>query len=117
MKTGEIEVFVTELRILNGSETPPFYIEEGIDTNDALRLKYRYLDLRRPDMQHNLMMRHKIDVYKRQIIYKACITAAISSGMASSDTNLIITVLFVATLLINDFTTRRAKKNGGVKNA
>ncbi len=60
MKTGEIEVFVTELRILNDSETPPFYIEEGIDTNDALRLKYRYLDLRRPDMQRNLMMRHKI---------------------------------------------------------
>ncbi len=60
MKTGEIEVFVNELRILNGSETPPFYIEEGIDTNDALRLKYRYLDLRRPDMQRNLMMRHKI---------------------------------------------------------
>ena len=60
MKTGEIEGFVNELRILNGSETPPFYIEEGIDTNDALRLKYRYLDLRRPDMQRNLMMRHKI---------------------------------------------------------
>ncbi len=60
MATGEIEVFVTELRILNASETPPFYIEEGIDTNDALRLKYRYLDLRRPDMQRNLMLRHRV---------------------------------------------------------
>ncbi len=62
-------------------------------------------------------MRLTTGVLFGMIIYKACITAAISSGMASSDTNLIITVLFVATLLINDFTTRRAKKNGGVKNA
>ncbi len=60
MATGEIEIFVNELRILNSSETPPFYIEEGIDTNDALRLKYRYLDLRRPDMQRNMMLRHKV---------------------------------------------------------
>lgn len=60
MPTGEIEVFVTELRVLNSSETPPFYIEESIDTNDALRLKYRYLDLRRPDMQKNMMLRHKV---------------------------------------------------------
>lgn len=60
MPTGEIEVFVTELRILNFSETPPFYIEEDSDTNDALRLKYRYLDLRRPDMQRNMILRHKV---------------------------------------------------------
>lgn len=60
MPTGEIEVFVTELRILNSSETPPFYIEEDSDTNDALRLKYRYLDLRRPDMQRNMILRHKV---------------------------------------------------------
>ena len=60
MATGEIEVFVTELRILNGAETTPFYIEENIDTNDALRLKYRYLDLRRPDMQRNMILRHKV---------------------------------------------------------
>lgn len=62
-------------------------------------------------------MRLTTGVLFGMIIYKACITAAISSGMASSDTNLIITVLFVATLLVNDFTTRRAKENGGVKNA
>lgn len=60
MATGEIEVFANELRILNEAETPPFYIESGIDTNDALRLKYRYLDLRRPDMQQNMMLRHKV---------------------------------------------------------
>ena len=60
MATGEIEVLVSELRVLNGSETTPFYIEEGIDTNDALRLTYRYLDIRRPDMQRNLMLRHKV---------------------------------------------------------
>lgn len=62
-------------------------------------------------------MRLTTGVLFGMIIYKACITTAISSGMASSDTNLIITVLFVATLLINDFSTRKAKKNGGVKNA
>ncbi len=60
MATGEIEIFVTELRILNGAETTPFYIEENIDTKDALRLKYRYLDLRRPDMQRNMILRHRV---------------------------------------------------------
>ena len=60
MKTGEIEVLVSELRVLNGAETTPFYIEEDIDTNDALRLKYRYLDIRRPDMQRNMILRHKV---------------------------------------------------------
>lgn len=65
MKTGEIEVIAEEIRILNESETTPFYIEEGIDTNDALRLKYRYLDLRRPDMQRNMIMRHKVSKIAR----------------------------------------------------
>ncbi len=60
MKTGEIEIIAEEIRILNDAETPPFYIEEGIDTNDALRLKHRYLDLRRPDMQRNMILRHKV---------------------------------------------------------
>ena len=60
MPTGEVEVLVSELRLLNTAETTPFYIEENIDTNDALRLKYRYLDIRRPDMQRNLMLRHKV---------------------------------------------------------
>ncbi|MBP5427098.1 MAG: aspartate--tRNA ligase [Clostridiales bacterium] len=60
MATGEIEVIADDLRILSESETPPIYIEEDIDANEAIRLKYRYLDLRRPDMQRNLMLRHKV---------------------------------------------------------
>ncbi len=60
LKTGEVEVWVTELEVFSKSETPPFAIEDGIDTNDSLRLKYRYLDLRRPEMQRNLAMRSQI---------------------------------------------------------
>jgi len=60
MKTGELEILVENLRILSEAQTPPFYIEENISANESLRLKYRYLDLRRPDMQKNLMMRHRI---------------------------------------------------------
>lgn len=60
MQTGDIEVMLTELKVLSESKTPPFYIEENSDTNDTLRLKYRYLDLRRPDMQRKLITRHKI---------------------------------------------------------
>ena len=58
--TGDIEIEVNELRILAESETPPFEIVENSDVNDMLRLKYRYLDLRRPDMQRAIAMRHKI---------------------------------------------------------
>ncbi|HPU58380.1 MAG TPA: aspartate--tRNA ligase [Candidatus Avimonas sp.] len=60
LPTGEIEIAVTELRILNKSETPPFEIVENSQTSEALRLKYRYLDLRRPDLQRNILMRHRI---------------------------------------------------------
>ena len=60
LKTGEIEVKVSELRILSKAETPPFAIEENSDANEALRLKYRYLDLRRKDMKENLILRHKV---------------------------------------------------------
>ncbi|HOP99678.1 MAG TPA: aspartate--tRNA ligase [Acetivibrio clariflavus] len=60
ISTGEIEIMAKELRILSTSETPPIYIEEDTEVNEALRLKYRYLDLRRPDMQKNLILRHKI---------------------------------------------------------
>lgn len=60
MKTGEIEILANDLRILSEAETPPIYIEENIDANENVRLKYRYLDLRRPDMQRNLMLRHKV---------------------------------------------------------
>ncbi len=60
MKTGEIEIIAKELRILSASETPPVQIEEDSDVNEVLRLKYRFLDLRRPDMQANLMLRHRV---------------------------------------------------------
>jgi aspartyl-tRNA synthetase len=60
MKTGEIEIIASELRILSKSETPPIHIEEDSGVNEATRLKYRYLDLRRPDMQANLMLRHRV---------------------------------------------------------
>ena len=58
--TGEIEIFVTDLRVLSKSETPPFEIIENCPTAELTRLKYRYLDLRRPDLQGNILMRHRI---------------------------------------------------------
>ena len=60
MKTGEYEVIASELKILSRAETPPFYIDDNVNTKEDLRLKYRYLDLRRPRMQDILMMRHRI---------------------------------------------------------
>ncbi|TYQ12899.1 UNVERIFIED_CONTAM: aspartyl-tRNA synthetase [Acetivibrio alkalicellulosi] len=63
--TGEIEIVASELRILSRAETPPFYIEENSDVNEATRLKYRYVDLRRPDMQKNLMLRHRVSKIAR----------------------------------------------------
>lgn len=59
LATGEIEILVDELRILNSSETPPFPLDEEAEISDNLRLQYRYLDLRRPEMAANLIMRHK----------------------------------------------------------
>lgn len=58
--TGEIEIYGEELRILNAAKTPPFYIQDNVDVDELLRLKYRYLDLRRPEMQRNLMLRHHV---------------------------------------------------------
>ena len=66
--TGEIEVIPTELRVLSEAETPPFQIEENSKTKEEVRLKYRYLDLRRPDMQRNLMMRSKVATLTRQFL-------------------------------------------------
>lgn len=60
MPTGEIEIYGTELEILNEAKTPPLYIADHIEVDETIRLKYRYLDLRRPEMQHRLMLRHRI---------------------------------------------------------
>lgn len=57
--TGQIEIFATELKILNKAQTPPFLIEDKIDVSENVRLKYRHLDLRRPGLQKNIIMRHK----------------------------------------------------------
>jgi len=63
--TGEIEIEVTELEILNSSKTPPFTIEDNTDGGDELRMKYRYLDLRRNPVKENLILRHKIGLSVR----------------------------------------------------
>ncbi len=68
LATGDIEIRATELRILSEAETPPFPIEEDSKTKEDLRLKYRYLDLRRPDLQKNLIMRSKVATLTRQFL-------------------------------------------------
>jgi len=60
LPTGDVEIAVEELRVLNKAETPPFEIVENCQTAESTRLKYRYLDLRRPDLQKNILMRHRI---------------------------------------------------------
>lgn len=70
LKTGDIEVIASSLRILSESDTPPFPIEENSQTKDDLRLKYRYLDLRRPDLQRNLMLRSKVAFLMRNFMVK-----------------------------------------------
>ena len=68
LATGELEVRATGLRILSESETPPFHIEEDSKTKEELRLKYRFLDLRRPDLQRNLMIRSKVATTTRNFL-------------------------------------------------
>jgi aspartyl-tRNA synthetase len=70
LKTGEIEVAVTELKILNAAKTPPFLIEDEIDASETVRLKYRHLDLRRPEMQENLILRHHVTAAVREYLNK-----------------------------------------------
>lgn len=68
MKTGDIEIRATQLRILSESETPPFPIEADSKTKEELRLKYRYLDLRRPDLQEKIMMRSRVTAKIREFM-------------------------------------------------
>jgi aspartyl-tRNA synthetase len=68
LPTGEIEVIADELRLLNTSDTPPFSPADATLPNEEVRLKYRYLDLRRPPMQHNLELRHKVALAIRQYL-------------------------------------------------
>lgn len=68
LTTGNIEIRATELRILSEAETPPFQIEEESKTKEDLRLKYRYLDLRRPDLQKNMILRSKVATVTRQFL-------------------------------------------------
>ena len=70
LKTGDIEVIAEQVRILSESETPPFPIEENSKTKEEIRLKYRYLDLRRPDLQRNLILRSKICTEVRAFMAK-----------------------------------------------
>ena len=70
LKTGEIEIRANDLRILSEAETPPFPIEENSKTKEELRLKYRFLDLRRPDIQRNLMMKSQVSTLTRQFMAK-----------------------------------------------
>ena len=68
MPTGDIEVKVYKLKVLNKSKTPPFTIENKTDGGDELRMQYRYLDLRRPEVRDNLMLRHKVNLETRRYL-------------------------------------------------
>jgi aspartyl-tRNA synthetase len=69
MATGEVEIIVDNAVILNTAKTPPFYINEDIDVNENVRLKYRYLDLRRERMKNNIILRHEVIRFMREYLY------------------------------------------------
>jgi aspartyl-tRNA synthetase len=68
LPTGEIEVVARQVKVLNPAKTPPFYIHEDAPVDEALRLKYRYLDLRRPRLQRNIILRHRVVKYIRDFL-------------------------------------------------
>ena len=68
LPTGQIDIECTDLKLLNAAENPPFAIESGVDVNEELRLRYRYLDLRRPDMQQSIILRHTVAQHVRQYL-------------------------------------------------
>jgi aspartyl-tRNA synthetase len=69
LPTGEVEIIAENLVILNISKTPPFYINEDVEVNENVRLKYRYLDLRRERMKHNILLRHEVIKFMRNFLY------------------------------------------------
>jgi aspartyl-tRNA synthetase len=69
LPTGEIEISVDNVTILNTAKTPPFYINENVEVNENVRLKYRYLDLRRERMKNNILVRHEVVRYMRNFLY------------------------------------------------
>ena len=68
LATGEIEVMVDELKVLNDAQTPPFLIEDSVEVSESVRLKYRHLDLRRPQLQRNIILRHRVGAAVRQYL-------------------------------------------------
>ena len=68
LATGDVELIAEELEILNAAKTPPFYINEDVEVDEPLRLKYRYLDLRRERMQRNIILRHRVVKYMRDFL-------------------------------------------------
>ncbi|MGI6487716.1 MAG: aspartate--tRNA ligase [Syntrophothermaceae bacterium] len=68
LKTGLIEVYVDQVEVFNRAQTPPFYIEDNIDVDEMLRMRYRYLDLRRPEMRKNLVLRHQVTQALREFL-------------------------------------------------
>ncbi len=68
MVTGEIEIYIDDMEILNAAKTPPFQIEDGVEVDEMVRLKYRYLDLRRPEMQKNFILRHRLTIEMRKFL-------------------------------------------------
>ena len=68
LPTGDIEIIARELTVLSESETPPFTIEENTDGGDDIRMKYRYLDLRRPNVRKNLELRHRMTILIRNFL-------------------------------------------------
>ncbi len=68
MATGEIEIYIDDMEILNAAKTPPFQIEDGVEVDETVRLKYRYLDLRRPEMQKNFILRHRLTIEMRKFL-------------------------------------------------
>ncbi len=68
LATGEVELVAHHVTVLNAAKTPPFYIQDDVDVDENVRLKYRYLDLRRPEMQKNLILRHKVTKYMRDFL-------------------------------------------------